>query len=83
MAPTLTELVLDRAHSAVIWLDERGCVTYWNPSAERMFAISREQALGRPVADLIIPERFRAAHRAGLVRVLATGTGRLLDGASR
>ena len=79
MAPTLTELVLDRAHAAVIWLDKRGCVTYWNPSAERIFDIAREQALGRPVAELIIPERLRAAHRAGLARVLANGTGPLLD----
>jgi PAS domain S-box-containing protein len=79
MAPTLTELVLDRAHSAVIWLDESGRVTYWNPSAERTFGITRDEALGRPVADMIIPERFRAAHRAGLERVLADGTGPLLD----
>ena len=44
-----------------------------------MFAIAREQALARSVADLIIPERFRAAHRAGIARVLATRTGLLLD----
>ena len=79
MAPTLTEQVLDRAHNAVIWLDERGRVTYWNPSAERMFVIARDQALGRSVADLIIPERFRAAHDAGLERFLRDGTGPVLD----
>ncbi|HET9101775.1 MAG TPA: SpoIIE family protein phosphatase [Solirubrobacteraceae bacterium] len=79
MAPTLTELVLDRAHNAVIWLDERGCVTYWNPSAQRIFGISAEQALGRPVASLIIPERLRAAHEAGIERFLADGTGAMLD----
>ena len=79
MAPTLTEQVLDRAHNAVIWLDERGRVTYWNPSAERMFAIARDQALGRVVADLILPERFRAAHRAGIERFLRDGIGPVLD----
>lgn len=68
MAAMLTELVLDRAHNAVIWLDERGVVTYWNPSSERVFGISRDEALGRAVADLIIPERFRAAHHAGFQR---------------
>ncbi len=79
MAPTLTEQVLDHAHNAVIWLDERGRVTYWNPSAERMFVIPRDQALGRAVAELIIPERFRAAHDAGLERFLRDGTGPVLD----
>jgi PAS domain S-box-containing protein len=79
MPATLTELVLDRAHNAVIWLDERGCVTYWNPSAERIFGIPPEEAMGRSVADLIIPERFRSAHEAGLERFLADGVGPVLD----
>lgn len=60
-------------------MDERGSVTYWNPSAEAMFGIERDHALGREVAELIIPERLRDAHRAGLRRFLADGTGPLLD----
>lgn len=79
MPETLTELVLDRAHNAVVWLDERGRVTYWNPSAERTFKITKAEALGRSVAELIIPERFRAAHQAGLERFLAEGVGPVLD----
>lgn len=79
MAPTLTELVLDHAHDAVVWLDERGRVTYWNPSSERVFGYRRDEALGRSVAELIIPERFRAAHRAGIERFLSDGTGSILD----
>ncbi len=79
MAGNLTELILDRAHSAVISLDEQGCVTYWNPSAERMFGVTRNDALGRSVAELVIPERFRAAHTAGLHRFLADGAGPMLN----
>ncbi len=60
MAFDLTELVLDRAHSAVVALDEQGLVTYWNPRAERAFGLTREEAVGRPVAELVIPERLRA-----------------------
>lgn len=75
----VTELILDHAHSAVISMDERGVVSYWNPSAERIFGISSKQALGRAVAELIVPERLRAAHRAGLERFLAEGKRRILD----
>lgn len=78
-APTQTELVLDRAHNAVISMDERGLVTYWNPSAESVFGVRRGDAIGREVAELIIPERLRDAHRVGLARFLADGTGPLLD----
>ena len=38
-----------------------------------MFGWTRAEALGRPLADLIIPERYRAAHRNGLQRYLASG----------
>jgi PAS domain S-box-containing protein len=74
-----TELVLDHAHSAVVFMDERGLVTYWNPSAQAMFGIGRDHAVGRAVAELIIPERLRAAHAEGLRRFLKDGTGPLLD----
>ena len=79
MSPVSTELILDRAYSAVVSMDEHGMVTYWNPSAERTFGVARSEAVGRPVAELIIPERFRAAHWAGLGRFLVDGSGPVLD----
>jgi len=79
MTETLTELILDRAHNAVISMDEQGRVTYWNPSAERVFGISQEEALGRTVGDLVVPPHLRAQHEQGLARFLAKGTGKILD----
>jgi PAS domain S-box-containing protein len=75
----LAEFILDRAYSAVVSMDEQGLVTGWNPSAEATFGLTREEAIGRPVAELIVPERLREAHREGLRRFLATGEGRVLD----
>lgn len=79
MAQDLTELILDRAHNAAVTMDEAGLVTYWNPSAERIFGVPRPQALGRSVAELVIPERLREAHFAGFQRFLAEGIGPVLD----
>src|SRR5947209_13630771 len=79
MGAPLTELILDRAPSAVVSMDEHGLVTYWNPGAESMFGVTREDAVGRAVAELIIPARFRSRHSAGLQHFLATGDGPLLD----
>ena len=78
MAPTPTEQILDLAPNAVISMDESGRVNYWNPRAEELFGVSREAALGRTVAELVIPERDRAAHAAALHRFLANGTGPLI-----
>jgi PAS domain S-box-containing protein len=74
-----TELILDRAHNAAVSLDEQGLVTYWNPSAERIFGVPRAEAMGLSIAELIIPERFRTAHLAGLHRFLNSGVGPILD----
>lgn len=79
MNAILTELILDRAHSAVVSMNEGGVVTYWNPSAETMFGVAREDTIGRAVADLIVPERLCSAHLDGLRRFLATGEGSVLD----
>jgi len=72
-------LILDSSLDAVVTIDEGGRVTGWNPQAATSFGWTREEALGKDLADLIIPDRFRAAHRRGLANFLATGEGPLLN----
>lgn len=71
--------ILERAHDAFIGMDADGLVIDWNPQAERTFGWSREEAIGRVLADLIIPVRHRAAHWEGLRRYLHTGVATVLD----
>jgi len=70
--------VLEAALDGIVAMDEHGLITEMNPAAEAMFGRRRVEALGRPLADLLIPERFRGAHRAGLARYLDTGEARVL-----
>ncbi|WP_249998063.1 PAS domain S-box protein [Actinoplanes sp. M2I2] len=69
--------VLNATHDAYISTDLTGEVLGWNAAAERLFGYRAGEAIGRNVADLIIPERFRADHLAGLARVRATGDSQL------
>jgi PAS domain S-box-containing protein len=71
--------VLNSALSAVIVMDARGDVVDWNTQAEKIFGWSRAEALGAHLADMIIPERLRQAHRTGIERFLATGQTTILD----
>ena len=71
--------ILNVAHSAFVSIDEEGRITYWNIRAEEIFGLTREQAVGCLLAETIIPESQRDAHREGLRRFLATGEGPVLD----
>src|SRR5579884_487728 len=79
MVPNQTELLADRAHNAVVSMDERGLVRYWNPGAESIFGISASDAIGRPLADLIIPESSRATLNDLLRRFARDDPGPVLD----
>jgi PAS domain S-box-containing protein len=72
------DAILRSALDAIIIMDHEGRFVDVNPAAERMFGHSRTAALGRPVADLIIPPRLREQHHRGLAHYLATGEGTML-----
>ncbi len=55
-----------------------GIVAEWNDRATNVFGWSRDEAVGRAMADLIIPERYREAHKNGIRRYLETGKGEVL-----
>jgi PAS domain S-box-containing protein len=74
-APALVEAALD----AVVTFDSAGCIVQFNSAAEAMFGYTRETALGKPVAELIIPPDLRTAHRAGVARLVAGGPTRITD----
>ena len=70
--------ILDTAHNAFISMDPGGRISYWNPRAAEIFGYSREEAVGRVLADTIIPPEHRDAHWNGLHRFLADGVGPVL-----
>ena len=72
-------LVLDTAHDAFVGMHSDGNVVAWNLQAAATFGYSREEAIGRPLAALIIPPALRDAHQRGLSRFMATGEGPILN----
>ena len=70
--------ILNSALDCVISMDHQGRVVEFNPAAERVFGYSRQDVVGREMAELIIPPGVRDEHRAGLARYLATGEGPVL-----
>lgn len=71
--------IIDSALDAVIAIDERGIVKEWNESAAFILGFSRQEAVGRPLSWLIIPERFRKPFSDGMDRFLASGEGPIFN----
>src|SRR6185312_2223627 len=76
---TFARSILDTAHEAFVSMDAAGRIIDWNAAAQRTFGYARHEVVGRELAETIVPERYRQAHREGLERILRTGERRILD----
>ena len=68
------EVALD----CVIIADASGRVVEFNPAAEQTFGYSRDEALGRTIAELIVPPSLRERHLTAFARFIETGHGAML-----
>jgi diguanylate cyclase (GGDEF)-like protein/PAS domain S-box-containing protein len=71
--------ILDTVHEAFVAMDAGGFIIDWNPQAEATFGWSRQEAVGRILADTIIPARYRDRHWNGLQHYIETGEGAVID----
>lgn len=74
---TTVDAIVESATDAIVTADAKGVIVTWNPAATRLFGYKQEEAIGEPLT-LLVPERFRDAHRAGLSRVSETGETRII-----
>jgi PAS domain S-box-containing protein len=70
--------ILNSAIDCVVAMDREGLITEFNRAAEATFGHRREDVIGKPLVETIIPPSLRAAHRNGLEHFLATGEARVL-----
>lgn len=74
-----SRLIVETANDAFIGMNINGVITDWNAQAELLFGWKREEALGRILAETIIPPEMRELHKKGLAHFLATGQGPVLN----
>jgi PAS domain S-box-containing protein len=63
---------------ALIVMDADGRIVQFGEEATALLGYAEHEALGARLSELIIPERLRPAHEAGLARYRKSGTGPVL-----
>ena len=71
--------IIDTAMDAFIGMDADGAITTWNRQAELTFGWSAEEAIGRQLAETIMPAAHRPAHSEGIHRFLESGVANILN----
>jgi PAS domain S-box-containing protein len=71
--------IVEVALDCIIAMDHEGKIIEFNPAAEKTFGYSRDEVMGREMAELIVPPAFRAQHYKGLAHYLSTGEGPVLN----
>src|SRR3990172_9937436 len=69
--------ITQSATDAIISADSDDNIISWNKGAQTIFGYTEEEALGKSLT-MIIPERYRDAHKKGLERVNSTGETRII-----
>jgi diguanylate cyclase (GGDEF)-like protein/PAS domain S-box-containing protein len=63
------------AKDAIIMMDDKGGVTYWNRAAEEIFGYPEGEIIGKELHGIIAPERHHEPHRKGMETFRAEGRG--------
>jgi PAS domain S-box-containing protein len=73
-----TRAIVESAMDSIISIDHLGRLLDFNPAAERTFGYRRDEVLGRPLVELLIPPAHRQVHLEGMRRFLETGESRVI-----
>lgn len=74
----LFEKIVNRSYEAIIIVNERREIVFWNQSAEKIFGFTADMVIGRDMHSLITPERYRDVANKAHAHYQKTGEGKVL-----
>lgn len=73
------ELVMNSALDGIITVGKDQRILTWNPQAKGIFGWNENEVVGKKLAEVVIPERFRDIHNMGFNRYVETGDSPVLN----
>lgn len=71
----LFRAMADSAQDAIVMMDERGSISFWNKAAERIFGHASDDVIGQDAHALLAPARHREVFLHAFARWCQTGGG--------
>ena len=72
-------LIMNAALDAIICINTKGNITFWNPQAAQIFGWSESEVMHKDLGSFIIPAMYHKAHNDGMKKFLSTGHGPALN----
>lgn len=70
--------ISNTAADAIILMDHRGRISYWNPAAEKIFGYSQDEVVGQDLHILLSPQRYHENCRRGFEHFRKSGQGAVI-----
>lgn len=71
--------MIDSALDGIVSIDEHDVITEFNPAAEHIFGYTKNEVIGKPLAEIIVPPKLRDAHRTKQQAYAKTGVRHIFD----
>jgi diguanylate cyclase (GGDEF)-like protein/PAS domain S-box-containing protein len=67
--------ITEAAKDAIIMMDQKGAISFWNPAAEKIFGYAASEVMGRELHALLVPSRYYGSYAAGFSGFKESGAG--------
>ncbi len=71
--------ITESTPDAIIMMDHKGSISFWNPAATKILGYQDEEAIGQNLHELLAPERYHEAFRTAFPKFVKTGRGNAVD----
>ncbi len=71
--------IINGALDGIVTIDATGAVIEFNPAAERIFGYAKDEVMGKPLSEIIVPPALRKAHETKHREFVLTGKKHIFD----
>ncbi len=71
----LVRAINESAQDAIVVMDARERISYWNPAAERIFGYTNDEAIGQDLHSMLAPLHYKKSYEAALPIFQRSGRG--------